>query len=91
MAQPNANDACAQTWIAGKWLSPRQQLWAPAGTHFRQFVVPPILRFRRDCTYGELAAMRLPDDVQGLGVCEVSKTGRGGAATADQLPPRVLC
>ncbi|RLN03563.1 protein ECERIFERUM 3-like [Panicum miliaceum] len=56
-----------KTWIAGKWLSPRDQLWAPAGTHFHQFVVPPILRFRRDCTYGKLAAMRLPDDVQGLG------------------------
>ncbi|XP_039814351.1 very-long-chain aldehyde decarbonylase GL1-1-like [Panicum virgatum] len=65
-----------KTWIAGKWLSPRQQLWAPAGTHFHQFVVPPILRFRRDCTYGELAAMRLPDDVQGLGVCEYT-LGRG--------------
>ncbi|KAG6737135.1 hypothetical protein POTOM_059867 [Populus tomentosa] len=24
----------------------------------------------RDCTYGDLAAMRLPDDVQGLGNCE---------------------
>ncbi|XP_039854220.1 very-long-chain aldehyde decarbonylase GL1-1-like [Panicum virgatum] len=65
-----------KTWIAGKWLSPRQQLWAPAGTHFHQFVVPPILRFRRDCTYGGLAAMRLPDDVQGLGVCEYT-LGRG--------------
>lgn len=34
-------------------------------------MVPPVLRFRRDCTYGDLAAMRLPDDVQGLGSCEV--------------------
>ncbi|CAL5001849.1 unnamed protein product [Urochloa decumbens] len=59
-----------KTWIAGKWLSPREQRWAPAGTRFHQFVVPPVLRFRRDCTYGKLAAMRLPDDVQGLGVCE---------------------
>ncbi|CAO2191619.1 unnamed protein product [Urochloa humidicola] len=59
-----------KTWIVGKWLSPREQLWAPAGTHFHQFVVPPILRFRRDCTYGALAAMRLPGDVRGLGVCE---------------------
>ncbi|KAF3508178.1 hypothetical protein F2Q69_00001066 [Brassica cretica] len=44
--------------------------WAPAGTHFHQFVVPPILKFRRNCTYDELAAMRLPKDVQGLGTCE---------------------
>ncbi|KAL6843379.1 hypothetical protein ACP4OV_027092 [Aristida adscensionis] len=59
-----------RTWVVGKWLSPREQRWAPPGTHFHQFVVPPILRFRRDCTYGGLAAMRLPDDVQGLGTCE---------------------
>lgn len=60
-----------QTWIVGKWLSPREQRWAPPGTHFHQFVVPPIIGFRRDCTYGSLAAMRLPKDVRGLGSCEV--------------------
>ncbi|CAN7006086.1 unnamed protein product [Brassica rapa subsp. trilocularis] len=59
-----------KTWIVGKWLTPREQSWAPAGTHFHQFVVPPILKFRRNCTYDELAAMRLPKDVQGLGTCE---------------------
>lgn len=47
-------------------------MWAPPGTHFHQFVVPPIFSFRRDCTYGKLAAMRLPDDVEGLGHCEVA-------------------
>ncbi|KAL5212803.1 hypothetical protein ABZP36_023650 [Zizania latifolia] len=62
-----------KTWLVGKWLSPREQRWAPAGTHFHQFVVPPIIGFRRDCTYGKLAAMRLPKDVQGLGYCEVRK------------------
>jgi len=56
----------------GKWITPREQSWAPTGTHFHQFVVPPIFSFRRDCTYGDLAAMRLPDDVQGLGNCEVT-------------------
>ncbi|KAL5205901.1 hypothetical protein ABZP36_034110 [Zizania latifolia] len=61
-----------KTWIVGKWLSPREQRWAPPGTHFHQFVVPPILDFRRDCTYGKLAAMRLPKDVQGLNACEYS-------------------
>ncbi|KAK3133380.1 hypothetical protein QOZ80_6AG0535810 [Eleusine coracana subsp. coracana] len=61
-----------KTWIVGKWLSPREQRWAPPGTHFHQFVVPPIIGFRRDCTYGKLAAMRLPKDVQGLGACEYS-------------------
>ncbi|KAG6537985.1 very-long-chain aldehyde decarbonylase GL1-3-like isoform X2 [Zingiber officinale] len=59
-----------KTWIVGKWLSLRDQQWAPAGTHFHQFVVPPIIGFRRDCTYGNLAAMRLPKDVKGLGSCE---------------------
>lgn len=60
-----------QAWIVGKRITPREQNWAPSGTHFHQFVVPPILSFRRDCTYGDLAAMRLPDDVQGLSCCEV--------------------
>ncbi|PON56046.1 Fatty acid hydroxylase [Parasponia andersonii] len=65
----NAAQNC-KTWIVGKWTTPREQGWAPAGTHFHQFVVPPILPFRRDCTYGDLAAMRLPEDVEGLGSCE---------------------
>ncbi|KAJ4902286.1 Protein ECERIFERUM 3 [Raphanus sativus] len=65
----NAAQHC-KTWIVGKWLTPREQSWAPAGTHFHQFVVPPILKFRRNCTYGDLAAMRLPKDVQGVGTCE---------------------
>jgi len=56
----------------GKWIKPGEQSCAPTGTHFHQFVVPPILSLRRDCTYGDLAAMRLPDDVQGLGNCEVN-------------------
>ncbi|CAK8534428.1 unnamed protein product [Lathyrus sativus] len=59
-----------KTWIVGKWITPREQNWAPSGTHFHQFVVPPIFGFRRDCTYGDLAAMRLPEDVEGLGCCE---------------------
>jgi len=61
----------SQTWIVGKWVTPREQWWAPPGTHFHQFVVPPIIGFRRDCTYGALAAMKLPEDVQGLAMCEV--------------------
>ncbi|XP_019169492.1 PREDICTED: protein ECERIFERUM 3-like [Ipomoea nil] len=59
-----------KTWIIGKWSSPREQSWAPSGAHFHQFVVPPIIPFRRDCTYGKLAAMKLPKDVEGLGACE---------------------
>ncbi|CAL9110508.1 unnamed protein product [Musa textilis] len=59
-----------KTWIVGKWLPLRDQRWAPPGTHFHQFVVPPVIAYRQDCTYGNLAAMRLPMDVQGLGSCE---------------------
>ncbi|XP_073154632.1 very-long-chain aldehyde decarbonylase CER3-like isoform X4 [Henckelia pumila] len=59
-----------KTWIIGKWATPREQYCAPSGTHFHQFVVPPIIPFRRDCAYGKLAAMKLPDEVEGLGSCE---------------------
>uniref|UniRef100_A0A164W3X3 Very-long-chain aldehyde decarbonylase CER1-like C-terminal domain-containing protein n=1 Tax=Daucus carota subsp. sativus TaxID=79200 RepID=A0A164W3X3_DAUCS len=59
-----------KTWIIGKWTTPQEQLWAPPGTHFHQFVVPNISPSRRDCTYGSLAAMKLPDNVEGLGMCE---------------------
>ncbi|KAK1434765.1 hypothetical protein QVD17_00516 [Tagetes erecta] len=65
-----------KTWVVGKWITPGQQRWAPPETHFHQFVVPPIFAFRRDCTYGDLAAMKLPDDVEGLGSCEYTM-GRG--------------
>ncbi|KAI3512743.1 hypothetical protein L1887_20062 [Cichorium endivia] len=65
-----------KTWILGKWASPREQSWAPPRTHFHQFVVPPVIEFRRDCTYSMLAAMKLPDDVEGLGACEYTM-GRG--------------
>ncbi|XP_017257306.2 very-long-chain aldehyde decarbonylase CER3 [Daucus carota subsp. sativus] len=59
-----------KTWIIGKWTTPQEQRWAPPGTHFHQFVVPTIISFRGDCTYGSLAAMKLPDNVEGLGMCE---------------------
>ncbi|GJY72965.1 eceriferum 3-like protein [Tanacetum coccineum] len=66
-----------KTWILGKWTTPREQRWAPPGTHFHQFVVPPVFEFRRDCTYSKLAAMKLPDDVEGLGSCEQYTMERG--------------
>ncbi|XP_070033118.1 very-long-chain aldehyde decarbonylase CER3-like [Nicotiana tomentosiformis] len=59
-----------KTWIVGKWITPSEQNFAPTAAHFHQFVVPPVFPFRSDCTYGDLAAMRLPLDVQGLGSCE---------------------
>ncbi|KAL0453841.1 UNVERIFIED_CONTAM: Very-long-chain aldehyde decarbonylase CER3 [Sesamum latifolium] len=59
-----------KTWIVGKWITTKEQNFAPSGTHFHQFVVPPVSPYRRDCTYGNLAAMKLPDDAEGLGSCE---------------------
>ncbi|KAJ7562834.1 hypothetical protein O6H91_03G085900 [Diphasiastrum complanatum] len=59
-----------KTWIIGKWTTGRDQSWAPSGTHFHQFVVPPVQELRKDCTYGKLAGMRLPQDIKGLRTCE---------------------
>ncbi|BBM98496.1 aldehyde decarbonylase [Marchantia polymorpha subsp. ruderalis] len=61
-----------KTWIMGKWTRSRDQRWAPKGTHFHQFVVPPVASARKDCTYGKLAAMRMPPHVKGLYSCEVT-------------------
>ncbi|GKB38646.1 eceriferum 3-like protein [Tanacetum coccineum] len=61
------------TLILGKWTTPREQRWSPPGTYFHQFVVPPVFKLRRDYTYSKLTAVKLPDDVEGLGSCEVPK------------------
>ncbi|BFI24687.1 aldehyde decarbonylase [Marchantia polymorpha subsp. ruderalis] len=61
-----------KTWIMGKWISHKDQQMAPRGTHFHQFVVPGIPEIRKDCTYGKLAAMRLPTQVKGISTCEFS-------------------
>lgn len=65
-----AGQTC-KTWVMGKWATPAEQRWAPAGTHFHQFVVPPIEECRTDCTYGKLSAMHVPKDMKGLRTCEV--------------------
>ncbi|KAK4404444.1 Very-long-chain aldehyde decarbonylase CER3 [Sesamum angolense] len=65
-----------KTWIVGKWITPREQNFAPSGTHFHQFVVPPVSPYRRDCVYGNLAAMKLPEDAEGLGCCEYTMKRR---------------
>ncbi|KAH9330263.1 hypothetical protein KI387_002371, partial [Taxus chinensis] len=59
-----------KTWIVGKWIAYKEQKCAPPGTHFHQFVVPPIFELRKDCTYGKLAGMQLPDAAEGLSTCE---------------------
>jgi hypothetical protein len=61
---------CA-TWVVCKPCGPREQACAPAGAHFHQVVVPPLAQLRRDCTYGELAAMDLPPSAADTKACEL--------------------
>ncbi|KAJ7533919.1 hypothetical protein O6H91_13G071200 [Diphasiastrum complanatum] len=68
-----------KTWIIGKWTNAKEQSWAPVGTHFHQFVIPPVQEVRKDCTYGKLAGMHLPKDIKGLRTCEYT-FGRGVVA-----------
>ena len=59
-------------WLVGKHLSAREQGLAPAGTTFHQFVVPPLQAARRDCSYTDLPAFRLPKEARGLRSCEMT-------------------
>ncbi|GLJ17033.1 hypothetical protein SUGI_0294680 [Cryptomeria japonica] len=65
-----------KTWIVGKWIAFKEQRCAPPGTHFHQFVVPPIFELRNDCTYGKLVGMQLPDAVEELSTCEYKMSRR---------------
>ncbi|KAL2632944.1 hypothetical protein R1flu_004423 [Riccia fluitans] len=64
--------ADCKTWVMGKWATPKEQSYAPSGTHFHQFVVPPLEPARKDCTYGTLAAMQLPKAMKGVRSCEMT-------------------
>eukprot|EP01018_Ginkgo_biloba_P039719 Gb_32154 [translate_table: standard] len=59
-----------KTWIIGAWATQNDQKWAPSGTHFYQFAFPKIIESRKDCTYGESSALRLPEITQGVNFCE---------------------
>jgi len=61
-----ADGADCDQWVVGKPLSAKDQGFAPKGTTFTQFVVPPIEEVRSDCTYGDLPGMKLPDKVVGV-------------------------
>ncbi|KAF3678756.1 putative glutamate receptor 2.4-like [Capsicum annuum] len=76
-------NSTTETWIIGKWSTPREKSWAPSGTHFYQFVVPSIIPFRRDYIYGKVATMRLLKDVTGLGTCESYALGSSSTFTTD--------
>jgi len=66
----SSGSECA-TWVVCKQCSKQDQSYAPIGTHFHQVVVPPIDRHRDDCTYGELAAMKLPPSATDTKACEL--------------------
>ncbi|CAM6038279.1 unnamed protein product [Sphagnum compactum] len=59
-------------WVVGKWATPSDQKWAPPHTHFHQFVNPPIIESRPDCTYGKPAGVQLPKDIKGMRSCEMT-------------------
>lgn len=61
-----------KSWVIGKSMNFWEQYHAPAGTHFHQFVVPPVDEIRRDCSYGKLAAMRLPNDIENMYSAELA-------------------
>lgn len=63
--------AQCKTWVVGTALGAKEQAHAPRGTFFHQFVVPPIDETRKDCSYGKLAAMRLPDKTL-MRACEMT-------------------
>jgi hypothetical protein len=59
-------------WIVGKFCSPKDQSIAPSGATFHQFVVPPLVESRKDCTYTELPAFQLPPAVRDFKTCEMT-------------------
>lgn len=61
-----------QDWIVGKFCSPKDQLLAPPNATFHQFVVPPLVESRKDCTYTALPAFRMPPDTRDFKTCEMT-------------------
>lgn len=62
-----------QVWILGKSADAKDQMWAPAGTHFHQLTAAePLVQARKDCTYVPLPALQVPSSIKGLRTCEVN-------------------
>eukprot|EP01018_Ginkgo_biloba_P014319 Gb_13823 [translate_table: standard] len=57
-------------WVVGRWLSAKDQMKAPKGTHFVQFLPFPIPQGRKDCTYESTPAMRVPKNMENVHACE---------------------
>ena len=60
-----------QAWIVGEQIGHEVQGLASKGTHFHQFIVFPIQKWRKDCTYGSIPGLRLPDIAPNINACEV--------------------
>eukprot|EP01018_Ginkgo_biloba_P026532 Gb_11787 [translate_table: standard] len=65
----HAGDRC-RIWIVGRWLSREDQMKAPRGTHFVQFLPFPIPKARNDCIYKTTPAMHVPKNMENLHACE---------------------
>lgn len=59
-------------WLVGKYLTPKQQMNAPSGALFVQFAVPELKRSRRNCTYTNVPAFRLPREKTTMKSCEMT-------------------
>ena len=64
--------ASCPIWVMGRPCTDAEQAYAPTGTVFHQYVVPPVREVRADCVYGKLATMRLPVGTKGLRTCEMT-------------------
>jgi hypothetical protein len=64
--------ANCKDWIVGKFCKEKEQVIAPAGTTFHQFVVPPLQEYRKDCVYTDLPAFAMPKDAKDFKSCEMT-------------------
>jgi len=62
--------------VVGRFLTREEQMTAPKGTTFHQFVVPPLDELRADCVYTKLPAFTLPETAAGFKSCEMTMQRR---------------
>lgn len=59
-----------KTWIVGRRLNQEDEMKAPKGTRFIPFLPFPLPNARKDCTYENVPAMRVPKSLENLHACE---------------------
>lgn len=59
-----------KVWIVGEQMGSHEQSLAPCGTHFHQFTLFPIRTLRKDCTYGCVPGLTLPENAKTINACE---------------------